>query len=84
MAGSIGTWPPALDGLEGIKKPAPGKPGAGTGGIQDFFAVSQMIIKGRARINRIIKRGSPPLDGERPGGPVAAPVDDAPAVEIVD
>ena len=41
-------------------KPAPGKPRAGDGGIQDFFAVSQMIITGRARINRIIKRGSPP------------------------
>ena len=23
LAGSIGTWPPTLDGLEGIKKPAP-------------------------------------------------------------
>ena len=41
-------------------KPAPGKPRAGDGGIKDFFAVSQIIIKGRARINRIIKRGSPP------------------------
>ena len=28
---------------------------------QDFFAVSQMIITGRARINRTIRRGSPPL-----------------------
>ena len=37
-------------------KPAPEKPGAGGGDIQDFFAVSQITIKGRARINRIIKR----------------------------
>ena len=41
-------------------KPAPEKPGAGAGSIQDFFAVSQMIITGRSKINRIIKRGSPP------------------------
>ena len=51
--------------LEGIgnmgkRKPAPGKPRAGAGGIQDFFAVSQIIMIGRAKINRIIKRGSPP------------------------
>ena len=37
-------------------KPAPGKPRAGDGGIQDFFAVSQMIIKGSIRINKRIKR----------------------------
>jgi hypothetical protein len=50
-----------LDGLEAIKKPTPGCPRAGAGGIQDFFAVSQIIIKGRIKINRIIKRGpSPP------------------------
>ena len=49
-----------VGGLGGHKKPAPGKPRAGAGGIQDFFAVSQIIIRGRARINRIIKRGPPP------------------------
>ena len=42
-------------------KPAPEKPRAGASGIQDFFAVSQITINGRSRINRIIKRGSPPL-----------------------
>ena len=41
-------------------KPAPEKPGAGDGGIQDFFAVSQITINGRRIINRMIKRGSPP------------------------
>lgn len=60
LLGSIGTRAGALDSLEGMKKPAPGCHRAGAGGIQDFFAVSQIIIKGRARINRIIKRGSPP------------------------
>lgn len=42
-------------------KPAPGKPRAGAGGIQDFFAVSQITINGRRIINRIIMRGPPPL-----------------------
>lgn len=50
--------------LEGIgnmgkRKPAPGKPRAGAGGIQDFFAVSQMIIKGRIKINRTINLFTP-------------------------
>ena len=48
-----------VGGPGGHKKTAPGKPRAGAGGIQDFFAVSQIIIKGRARINRIIKRCTP-------------------------
>lgn len=56
MPGSIGTRADALYSLEGMKKPAPGCPRAGAGDIQDFFAVSQMIIKGRAKINRIIKQ----------------------------
>ena len=42
------------------RKPAPGKPGAGAGGIQDFFAVSQITINGRRIINRIITRWAPP------------------------
>ena len=45
-----------VGGPGGHKKPAPGCPRAGNGGIQDFFAVSQMIIKGRSKTNRIIKR----------------------------
>ena len=40
-------------------KPAPGKPRAGNGGIQDFFAVSQMIIKGSIRTNKRINRCTP-------------------------
>lgn len=40
-------------------KPAPEKPGAGAGGIQDFFAVSQMIIKGSIRTNKRINRCTP-------------------------
>lgn len=44
----------------GKRRPAPGWPRAGAGGTQDFFAVSQIIISGRSKINRIIKRGSPP------------------------
>ena len=55
-AGSIGTRADTVEGLEGMKKPAPGSPRAGAGGIQDFFAVSQIIINGRIKINRIIKR----------------------------
>lgn len=43
----------------GKRKPAPGKPRAGAGGIQDFFAVSQMIIKGRIKINRTINLFTP-------------------------
>ena len=50
-----------VGGPGGHKKPAPGKPRAGAGGIQDFFAVSQMIMIGSSKINRIIKRGAPPL-----------------------
>ena len=41
-------------------KPAPGKPRAGNGDIQDFFAVPQIIMIGRAKIKRIIKRETPP------------------------
>ena len=59
LLGSIGTRADALDSLEGMKKPAPGKPRAGASGIQDFFAVSQMIIKGSIRINKRIKRCTP-------------------------
>ena len=44
----------------GKRKPAPGKPRAGAGGIQDFFAVSQITMIGSSIINSIIKRGSPP------------------------
>ena len=40
----------------GHKNPPRIAPRAGGGGIQDFFAVSQMTIKGRSRTNRIIKR----------------------------
>ena len=40
----------------GQKKARPGQLRAGDGGIQDFFAVSQIIIKGRIKINRIITR----------------------------
>ena len=43
----------------GKRKPAPGKPRAGAGGIQDFFAVSQIMRTGSSRINRIIKRCTP-------------------------
>lgn len=32
---------------------------------QDFFASSQMIIRGSSKINRIIKRGSPPPQSRR-------------------
>lgn len=49
----------------GQEKTRPRKPRTGTGGIQDFFAVSQIIIIGSSRINRIIKRGSPPFSGGR-------------------
>ena len=51
-----------LEGREdaGKRKPAPGKPRAGAGGIQDFFASSQITMTGRRIINKIIKRGPPP------------------------
>ena len=49
-----------VGGPGGHKKPAPGYPRAGNGDIQDFFAVSQITMIGRSRINRIIKRGTPP------------------------
>jgi hypothetical protein len=57
----------------GKRKPAPGKPRAGAGYIQDFFASSHITIKGSSRINRIIKRGSPPFSGGRvkPEPPIA-------------
>ena len=42
----------------GKRKPAPGKPRAGS--CQDFFAVSQITINGSSRINKMIKRGLPP------------------------
>ena len=60
LVGNIGTWPPTLDGLEGIKKPAPDCSKGGRWWHQDFLAVSQITINGRRIINRIIKRGSPP------------------------
>ena len=59
LLGSIGTRADALYSLEGMKKPAPGCPRAGAGDIQDFFAVSQMIIKGSIRTNKRIKRCTP-------------------------
>ena len=48
-----------VGGPGGHEKPARGYPRAGTGGIQDFLAVSQITINGRSRIKRIIKRCTP-------------------------
>lgn len=57
---SGGSWAGSIRGGMGKRKPAPGKPRAGGGSIQDFFAVSQIIMIGSSKTNRTIKRGSPP------------------------
>lgn len=59
MVEGTGIWAGRCRPLKGIKT-APGLTRGGSCDIQDFFAVSQIIIKGRIKINRIIKRGSPP------------------------
>ena len=59
MVEGTGIWAGRCRPLKGIKT-APGLTRGGSCDIQDFFAVPQITIKGRARINRIIKRGSPP------------------------
>lgn len=56
---SIGAWADTLEATEGTKT-RPRKARGGRWWYQDFFAVSQMIIKGRIKINRIINRGPPP------------------------
>ena len=55
MVEGTGIWAGRCRPLKGIKT-APGLTRGGSCDIQDFFAVSQMIRTGRAKINRIIKR----------------------------